>query len=190
MNIYFKTLISVGGANHNSTDWSRMVSENSSIESFVNNSLLFIRENGFDGIDLNWMYPDECSNQQSCSPDTNVARYRILLERFRQTIDAQNDDSGDELLISATVGPLRVGKSYQPEHMTNNLDFVNLMSYDMHGSWESQTGHHALAHEVSSDGTTNIKWILDEWIRLGADPSKLHLGDFNICRDFFQANLF
>ena len=118
MDISIKTLISVGGANHNSTDWTRMVSENSSIESFVNNSLIFLRENGFDGIDLNWMYPDECSNQQNCSSDTNVARYQVLLERFRQTIDAENENSEDKLLISATVGPLRVGQSYQPEHMT------------------------------------------------------------------------
>ena len=185
MNISIKTLISVGGANHNSTDWTRMVSENSSIESFVNNSLLFIRENGFDGIDLNWMYPDECSNQQNCSSDTNVARYQVLLERFRQNIDAENENSEDKLLISATVGPLRVGQSYQPEHMTDNLDFVNLMSYDMHGSWESQTGHHALTHQLSLNGTKNIQWILDEWIRLRADPSKLHLGNFNKCRNLF-----
>ena len=181
-------MISVGGANHNSTDWTRMVSEDSTIESFVNNSLQFVRDNGFDGIDLNWMYPDQCSSQENCSRETNVARYQALLERFRQAIDAANNNSEDELLISATVGPLRVGESYQPEHMTDNLDFVNLMSYDMHGSWEPQTGHHALALNISSDETTNIKWILDNWIELGANPLKLHLGKF-IIRFIYRIHL-
>ena len=64
--------------------------------------------------------------------------------------------------------------------MTDYLDFINLLAYDMHGSWESETGHPALAHRISSDrrtgGTSNIEWILDNWIALGADPMKLNLG--------------
>ena len=50
----------------------------------------------------------------------------------------------------------------------------------MHGSWESETGHHSLAHKISSDdreeGATNLEWILENWISLGADPSKLNIG--------------
>ena len=62
------------------------------------------------------------------------------------------------------------------------------MSYDMHGHWESETGHQALAHKISSDdrlgGTTNLEWILDNWLAMGADPAKLHLGknfEFFLC---------
>ena len=50
----------------------------------------------------------------------------------------------------------------------------------MHGAWESETRHHALAHKISSDdpeeGTTNLEWILENWISLGADPAKLNIG--------------
>ena len=64
--------------------------------------------------------------------------------------------------------------------MTDYLDFVNLLTYGMHGNWESETGHHSLAHKISSDdreeGTTNMEWILENWISLGADPAKLNLG--------------
>ena len=73
--------------------------------------------------------------------------------------------------------------SYEPKHMTDNVDFVNLLTYGMHGSWESQTGHHSLAHKISTDdregGTTNLEWILDNWIALGADRSKLNIGIIN-----------
>ena len=58
------------------------------------------------------------------------------------------------------------------------------MAYDMHGSWESKTGHHALSHKMPSDdrseGTTNIEWIIEKWISLGADPAKLSLGSLSI----------
>ena len=64
--------------------------------------------------------------------------------------------------------------------MTDYLDFVNLLTYGMHGNWESKTGHHSLAQKISSDdreeGTTNMEWILENWISLGADPAKLNLG--------------
>ena len=57
---------------------------------------------------------------------------------------------------------------------------MNLLTYGMHGSWESETGHHSLAHRISSDdreeGTTNLEWILENWISLGADPFKLNIG--------------
>ena len=72
--------------------------------------------------------------------------------------------------------------SYEPKHMTDDVDdcFVNLLTYGMHGSWELQTGHHSLAHKISTDdregGTTNLEWILDNWIALGADRSKLNIG--------------
>ena len=54
------------------------------------------------------------------------------------------------------------------------------MVYDMHGHWEDKTGHQALAHAIEADyrldGTTNVEWVLDNWIALGADPAKLALG--------------
>ena len=50
----------------------------------------------------------------------------------------------------------------------------------MVGALESETGHHSLAHRILSDdreeGTTNLEWILENWISLGADPAKLNIG--------------
>ena len=49
----------------------------------------------------------------------------------------------------------------------------------MYGSHDV-TGHHSLAHKISADdreeGTTNLEWILENWISLGADPKKLNIG--------------
>ena len=189
---FFKTFISVGGWSHNLTDWSRMVSNDSGIDSFINNSMIYARENGFDGIDLDWEYPGYCKWADSCSVESDVSRFQVLLERFRDAIEAEEVNATDKMLLSAAVGISKNkiygdNLTYNPEHLTDNLDFVNLMAYDMHGSWESETGHHTLAHALSIDdrqeGTTNVEWILDKWITLGADPSKLHLGEISLTGD-------
>ena len=40
-----------------------------------------------------------------------------------------------------------------------NLDFVNLMTYDMHGSWETRTGHHSPLY--SRQGEDNGQELLN-----------------------------
>ena len=41
--------------------------------------------------------------------------------------------------------------SYNVKHLSDHLDMINLMSYDVHGHWEDKTGHHALAHAKLED---------------------------------------
>lgn len=69
---------------------------------------------------------------------------------------------------------------------------MNLLTYGMHGNWESETGHHSLAYKISKDdreeGTTNLEWILDNWISLGADPTKLNIGLAAFGRSFALVN--
>lgn len=193
-----KTLIAVGGWNHGSGEFSNMVASEAGINSFVQNSMQFARENGFDGLDLDWEYPAKCSTD--CSPASDAEGFRRLCEVYRQKINSEN--TSDKFLLSAAVG---IGRdkvydwqgesgtpSYEPKHLTDHLDFVNLMSYDMHGHWECETGHHALSHKIPYDdrldGTTNLEWVLDNWIALGADPKKLALGLAAFGRSFALAD--
>ena len=60
---------------------------------------------------------------------------------------------GSELLLTAAVaaGGKSVETSYEIAKIAKHLDFINVMTYDMRGVWDKQTGHHALLHGFPQD---------------------------------------
>lgn len=62
--------------------------------------------------------------------------------------------------------------------MNQVTDYVNIMAYDMHGPWETETDNHAPLYERSwdTDATNNIDYIINYWITKGLAPSKINMG--------------
>lgn len=61
------------------------------------------------------------------------------------------------------------------------VDFINLMTYDLHGSWDNQTGHNAPLYSGPADKTShqkelNVDAIVNYWLRSGCPKDKLVLG--------------
>ena len=81
-----------------------MVSTNSSIDSFVYHSMIYIRENKFDGIDIDWQFPAFCEDVNKCSPVSDAARFKVLLEKFRAAIESENVTSADKMIFSSSAG--------------------------------------------------------------------------------------
>lgn len=66
------------------------------------------------------------------------------------------------LLLTAAVsaGSVTVKSAYDVKDLSDNVDYINLMSYDFHGSWESNTGHNsplfARSEEEKNDARLNM----------------------------------
>ena len=77
-----------------------------------------------------------------------------------------------------------------PQH----LDYIMLMAYDLHGSWEDKTGFNAPLYgeqrEASDDvddqleDTLSVDWAVKEWLRRGCPRSKLIVGMATYGRSF------
>lgn len=62
--------------------------------------------------------------------------------------------------------------------MAETVDYINVMAYDMHGPWESETDHHAPLYQRSwdTDTTNNVDHIIQYWISQGLPASKINMG--------------
>ncbi|XP_063623041.1 acidic mammalian chitinase-like [Cydia splendana] len=84
------------------------------------------------------------------------------------------------LLTSAvTATQYHIDLSYDVPELNNYLDFINLMTYDYHGTWDEGTGVNAPLFPQETDDPNlnlNVNHSVHVWINNGASPSKLVLG--------------
>lgn len=72
------------------------------------------------------------------------------------------------------------------------LDIMNIMAYDFHGKWESQTGHNAPLFAPSSDSEwrkqLSVSHAAGMWVKLGAPKEKMVIGMPTYGRSFQLAD--
>lgn len=100
---------------------------------FVESALNFTQQHKFDGLDLDWEYPSFRGGKPA-----DRQSFSAVVKELSEAFKAKN------LLISAAVSAnaLNIAYSYDCRTISNHLDFINVMTYDLNGSWDSFTGHH------------------------------------------------
>ncbi|PVD37547.1 hypothetical protein C0Q70_00141 [Pomacea canaliculata] len=102
---------------------------------------------------------------------------------MRQAFEAEARTSGkSRLLLSAAVsgGKETVDSAYDVPAIAKALDFINLMTYDFHGSWESNAGHNSPLYPRGGESgwqrQLNVDWAARYWVQKGAPKDKLNIG--------------
>ncbi|KAI2518391.1 chitinase 3 like 2, partial [Homo sapiens] len=124
-----KILLSIGGYLFGSKGFHPMVDSSTSRLEFINSIILFLRNHNFDGLDVSWIYPDQKEN----------THFTVLIHELAEAFQKDFTKSTKErLLLTAGVsaGRQMIDNSYQVEKLAKDLDFINLLSFDFHGSWE------------------------------------------------------
>nr|CAH7760476.1 unnamed protein product [Callosobruchus chinensis] len=167
-----KTMVAIGGWNEGSLKYSAMAASPERRKSFVQSALNFLQTHGFDGLDLDWEYPGKRGGSS-----IDKANFASLIKELKSAFSKHG------LLLSAAVSaaPSSIDISYDVSTMSQYLDMINMMSYDLHGSWDGVTGQNAPLYPSHMDTTTaskdlNIQSCAEAWISRGASRSKLNLG--------------
>ena len=79
--------------------------------------------------------------QNNINRPEDKQNYTLLLQKIRETFDAQSTKDGKKYLLTIASG---AGK-WHVDNMELNLiqqyvDYIQLMTYDIHGSWEPLAG--------------------------------------------------
>lgn len=130
------------------------------INTFADSAVDFVRTYGFNGVDIDYEYAT--SMKDAGNPlDWNVANprraglnagYAALMKTLREKLDRAGADDGKHYLLTVAAPSsgylLRGMETYET---AKYLDYVNIMSYDLHGAWNEHVGPNASLYDDGKD---------------------------------------
>lgn len=178
-NPHLEILLSVGG-----WAWSDHFSDaaltEASRDQFARSAAALVKEHNLDGLDLDWEYPGQ-RGQDNTFRAEDKQNFTLLLKAVRARLDSLQtvQPEADPYLLTIAAGAdstylahTEMAEAHKP------LDFVNLMTYDFHGSWTDHTGHHANVHEpaVADTAEPSAAASVERFVEAGVPPEKLVIG--------------
>ncbi|MFI8827307.1 chitinase C-terminal domain-containing protein [Streptomyces sp. NPDC053431] len=130
------------------------------IDTFAGSAVDFIRKYGFNGVDIDYEYPT--TMKDAGNPlDWQLANarraglvqgYAALMKSLREKLDTAGAADGRHYLLTVAAPSsgylLRGMETFQ---MQKYLDYVNIMSYDLHGAWNEYVGPNASLFDDGKD---------------------------------------
>lgn len=119
-------------------------------------------------MDIDWEYPG--APDRGGNPD-DTANYVTLLKTLRATFDATSRDLGLTFTVPSSYWYLRW---FDLPNMIKYADWINLMSYDLHGVWDRDNPIGAIVQGHTN--LTEIKLAVDLLWRVNIPPAKVVMG--------------
>jgi chitinase len=127
---------------------------------FFKSVMAIVKDNDYDGIDLDWEYPDN---------EKEVVGFERLTRAFRKALDELGAVKDRPMFVtmaaSSNPGTLKwLGKDF----LLETMDWINVMTYDYAGDWTNYAGHHSPLFPSSKQPgaprstALSMKYLLEE----------------------------
>ncbi|WP_264805180.1 glycosyl hydrolase family 18 protein [Cytobacillus sp. NCCP-133] len=175
---HLKTVISVGG-----WSWSGKFSDAALTESsrtvFADSVVKFLVTYGFDGVDFDWEYPVGGGMETNVNRPIDKTNYTLLLQKVREKLDAQQALDGKKYTISIAAGASSsFAENTELDKISKIVDYVQLMTYDFHGPWDSLTGFNSPLNASSGEpsNSPSVLQAVQLFLNKGVPANKLVMG--------------
>ncbi len=164
-----KVMVSIGG-------WggcafcSELFSTPEHRDQFAKLTVDFFKRTGIDGLDLDWEYPAiEGYPGHLYTPEDR--------DHFTELVRALRREMGKDFLLSFASGGFKsyVDKSVDWKQVMPQVDFVNLMTYDLVNGYSTVTGHHT-ALGGKKKPVESVRHNVEQLLAQGCESSKLVVG--------------
>ena len=167
-----KNILSVGGwSNSEEGAFESATATAEGVEKLAQSIVDYVVQWKFDGVDIDWEYPDT---------SVEKTQFTNLITSLRNKLDAlgKQNDTYYQLSAAVTVNHNNMGY-INPAVTASLLDSVNVMAYDIHGAFDSITGHNAplFANSKDQDQKLNVASAMNEYATTWNVPkNKLTMG--------------
>ncbi|MFG1702420.1 glycoside hydrolase family 18 protein [Nonomuraea sp. M3C6] len=183
-----KVLISLGGWTGSKyfsdavlTDGSRAALARSCIDLWLRGNLPGLEAGAgagvFDGIDLDWEWPGSSGAEGNVIRPEDKRNFTLFVAELRSQLKAFSGAAQLTAFLPAAAAKIDAG--FEVRKVFEKLDFATIQGYDLHGTWEPQTGHNGNLFTDRRDPNP-VKYSVDQTVRdylsRGAPGRKIVVG--------------
>jgi len=170
-----KVLLSVGG--WSAGGFSEAASTEAGRRRMAESAIDILGRHPFDGIDLDWEYPCYAEAGIAATPE-DKRNFTLLLREMREALDRKAESDGRPYMLTIAAGADQYYiDGTEMDQVQRYLDYVQLMTYDMRGGFQTLTGHHTNLYTPTGD---LFRISVDASVRLfekaGVPREKLAIG--------------
>ncbi|WP_196452419.1 glycoside hydrolase family 18 protein [Planomonospora sp. ID82291] len=131
----------------------------------------------FDGIDLDWEWPGSSGAEGNVIRPEDRRNFTLFVAELRRQMNAF--DRRSELTAFLPAAATKIDAGFEVREVFRNLTFATVQGYDLHGSWETRTGHNGNLLTDRRD-PNEVRYSVDATVRdylsRGAPARKIVVG--------------
>jgi len=176
---WLRVLVSIGG--WGADGFSDASLTEASRAKFAGSVAALVARTDIDGVDIDWEYPG-LAGPGIVHREQDRRNFTLLLTAIRQALDAlpprpNAAPANRRRLLTAALADSDFVAHVELDRVAEQLDWVNLMTYDFHNSLTPTTGHHAALFTGATAGSErSVERAVDQFLDAGVPARKLVVG--------------